>query len=357
MVCPSRTFAIYLLAYVAQFGKGRRFHFAIIGNNDLPTELQKLGTTLNVEFISENEIKSHQYSELITHSYFLFSAQSDFIASVNFKILTYYSDGIRNGFYGLPKIDSRLRKLIYFVLKLRESSFELSIPNSMKDLECEVVSLDQLSKIWDALDQSHDVTIPHIFTPGDLLIVMRYWSMPGSHYEFRPTLSLLDYLNEELVSVEGIDRVIYRADPRFDHGIGKLELQKLFGSKIEIVMWEDLFEARPNFIELMEPESVIYAGGKGPRYFFGFDSSLNVLVGSKWTETEILWPTHFAFENYFELARSTSFVDEQVSWMKTFGKIPSGVNDFEMTVGGFEIEQAVTKMMLESHNRDDYKQP
>ena len=43
--------------------------------------------------------------------------------------------------------------------------------------------------------------------------------------------------------------------------------------------------------------------------------------------------------------------------MKTFGKIPSGVNDFEMTVGGFEIEQAVTKMMLESHNRDDYKQP
>jgi hypothetical protein len=349
VLCPSRTFAIYLLAYVAQFGKGRRFHFLIVGNNNLPDEFLSIGITLNVEFISENEIQSHHYDELITHSYFLFSAQNDFIAELNFKVLTYYSDGIRNGFYGLPRIDSRLKKLIYFGLKLRESSFELSIPNSMKNLEHEVVNLDQLSKIWKILREDHDLVIPSIFTSSDLLIVMRYWGMPGSHYEFRPNLSLLDYLRDELENIDGVNRVIYRADPRFNHGIAKLELEKMFANKVAIIMWEDLFGAHPDFCELLEPESVIYAVGNGPKYFVGFDSSLNVLVKNNWIDTEILWPNNSIFERYFEYPRSTAIVDEQLNWMKVVGDNVSGASVIEITVDGFLIEQAITRIVLDSH--------
>jgi hypothetical protein len=338
-----------MLAYVAQFGKGRRFHFLIIGNNNLPDELLLLGINLNVEFISENEIRSHHYDELLTHSYFLFSAQKDFIAGVNFKVLTYYSDGIRNGFYGLPRIDSRLKKLIYFGLKLRESSFELSIPNSMKNLEHEVVDLDQLSKIWKTLREGRDMVIPSIFTSSDLLIVMRYWGMPGSHYEFRPNVSMLDYLGDQLEYIDEVNRVIYRADPRFDHGIAKLDLEKMFANKVEIIMWEDLFGEHPDFCELVEPESVIYAVGNGPKYFVGFDSSLNVLVRNNWIDTEILWPNHSVFERYFEFPRSTAIVDEQLNWMKAVGNNALGASVIEITVGGFPIEQAITRIVLDSH--------
>jgi hypothetical protein len=344
--CPNRLFAIYLLAYISGFGNGRRFQVVILGDPVIPNELMNLASNLKVTFIKEDEVTNQSYEELIIHSYSLFALQSSYILGIDFKALTFYSDGMRNGFYGLPRIDPRLKKLIYFGVELRETSFENCLPASMNAVVREVVSFAQLSKVWADLQKSSQPQVANVFTAKDLLLVMRYWNQPDWNYEFRPGLTLLQYLREELSSLDGIDRLIFRADPRVAPQIQSVHLKEVFAGQVEIVMWEDLFRQESELSELYEPESVIWSTSTGPRYFFGFDSSLNVLVGNKWRQTEILWPRRVVFSKYFDLARSSHLVSEQISWMKEVNHNSSQIENLKMRVEGFSIEQIITKITM-----------
>ena len=217
--CPNLLFAVYLLAYITGFGNGRRFQIVILGDPVTPLELMNLASNLKVTFIKEGEATKQSYEELIIHSYSLFVLQSSYIRGINFKVLTFYSDVMRNGFYGLPKIDPRLKELIYFGVELRETSFENCLPVSMSHIVREVVSFAQLSNVWGDLRQISQPIFPNDCTAKDLLLVMRYWNQPDWNYEFKPGLTLLQYLREELSNLDGIERLIFRADPRVAHQI------------------------------------------------------------------------------------------------------------------------------------------
>jgi hypothetical protein len=348
IICPSRVFVVYLLAYLAEYGNGRNFQILIMSDQDIPMALKQMSKELNSSFVSKDEINRHHYEELVIHSFFLFSSQQSFLATIDFTSLTFYSDGIRNGLYGLPIIDRRLDKLIYFGLKLHEQSFEQSLPTSPTQINTEVVSLEQIGKTWKYLKEISQVIIPEVFKQKDLLLTMRYWAMPSSHYEIRQDRNLKDYLCEEFSKLGDFTRVVFRLDPRFNHLIGITELQKVFGSKIEIVLWEELFSADTDFPELLEPESVIWNTKNHPGLFFGFDSSLNVLVGNVWARTTIIWPNQSIYEEYFKWPRSTVFVSEQVQWMKAVKNVLLERNDFEIEIDGFAIEESITQMYLRS---------
>ena len=346
--CPNRLFAIYLLAYISEFGNGRQFQIVILGDPVIPSELMNLASSLKATFIEENEVRNQSYEELLIHSYSLFALQTGYIQGINFKVLTFYSDGMRNGFYGLPSIDPRLKKLIYFGVELRETSFENSLPASMNTIVREVVSFAQLGNVWGALRQGSQHKIPNALTDKDLLLVMRYWDQPNWNYDFKPGLTLLQYLREELSNLDGIERLIFRADPRVAHQIQSIDLKELFAGQVEIVMWEDLFHQESELIELYEPESFMWSTSTGPRYFFGFDSSLNILAGKRWRQTEILWPDREIFSEYFSLPRSSHLVSEQISWMKEVNDSSAQLEKKQIRVEGFSIEQIITKITMSS---------
>jgi hypothetical protein len=349
VVCPSRLFAVYLLSYVQTFGIGRKFHFVISGLSEAPNDLISLAKKYGVTFIPEEEIQKTKYEELIIHSYFQFHNQQRFISSINFRTLTLYSDGVRNGFYGLPNLNPKLAKVISFGLSLRETSFEVCIPNGFEQLVHEVVSLNQISITWNLLQQISGITISNPFTSNDLLIVMRYWGLPDSIYEFRQEISILDYLKEEFSRGYIPDRVIFRRDARFDQNISLEQLKKLFPHTTEFIMWEELFGSQGDFPELTEPESVIFGVGGRPGYFFGFDSSLNVLVGRYWEKTKILWPQPQVFRRFFKFPRSSQHVEEQSIWMKAFVECHPVEGIVELKTSGLPIEQHLTQTSLRLH--------
>jgi hypothetical protein len=350
IVCPTRIFAIYLLAYISEFGNGQRYHIVILGDPTIPSEILNLASKMRVTFIKEVDARNEMYDELLIHSYALFEFQRSYIDGTNFKTLSFYSDGMRNGLYGLSKIDSRLGKLIYFGVELVETSFENSLPASMDTLKREVVSFSCLENIWNKLRHESKAAVPRLFTSKDLLLVMRYWDTPDMHYEFRSNLRLSQYLSDELSGLDDIERIIFRADPRYVNQVSIIELKELFGAGVEIVLWEDLFKQETELIELFEPESVIWSTSDGPGYFFGFDSSLNVLVANKWPQTKIIWPDSEIFSSYFSLPRSTHLVSEQISWMKLLDNQLVHIDPIKIKVDGFSIEQVITKIFISSKN-------
>ncbi len=346
VVCPSRLFAIYLLSYVRTFGNGRKFHFVILDSSEPTKEILELAAKYNVVFISNEKKSETKYLELIIHSYSEFHNQQKYISSIDFKILTLYSDGIRNGFYGLPKIDKKLKKLIHFGLFLKETSFEMSIPSGFAELNHEVVELHHIKNTWFDLQQLSENQKGDVFNATDLVIVMRYWGLPDSIYEFKEDLSILDYLKQEISDLHCFNRVIYRSDPRFDHHIDRKDLINIFPNVSEIVFWEDMFGSYGDFSELTAPESVIFNSTDSPGYFFGFDSSLNILVGKEWEKTNIIWPQPENFRPFFKYSRSCQHVEEQTTWMKTFNERGSNNILFEPNVSGHAIEQHLTEMNL-----------
>lgn len=342
IVCPSRQFGVYMLAYIKEFGLGRQFEILIPDNSEVPHQLEQMAQELGAIFVAPEVIYSKTYDELLIHSYFKFELQIPYMLSIKFKSLTFYSDGLRNGVYGLPTLDARLKKLVYFGFKLREESFESSIPQSLEGIEYEVVAFKTMEDIWHKIHELKIDKIPNLFRQTDLLLVMRYWGMPGPSYQFAENRSVLDYLREEFLDIPTFDRVIYRAHPWFDHKISKEQLQDLVGHDVEVVMWNDLFEFYKPFPEVHEPERVIYTCTDSPGLFFGFDSSLNILVSEKWPSTRIVWPNPDKFSKYFDLPRSTNIVNEQIEMMKQYGFHRRKKDVAELSVRGFEISAAIT---------------
>ena len=185
VICPSRAFAIYLLAFIEEFGKGEVFHLIISDSKILPTELIKLASKLNSKFVSQDEAQNEFYDDLIIHSYAMWSKESEIVSKFNFDTLIYFADGLRNGFYGLPSLSYKLRKLIYFGFILREKSFSLLRDRSYNELDTQVVSWHQLRTTWLQLIELSSVENMHEFTDIDIVLTMRYWSLDSALYRFK----------------------------------------------------------------------------------------------------------------------------------------------------------------------------
>jgi hypothetical protein len=335
-----------MLAYIKQFGFGRQFKILIANGAEATHELEQLAQRLGAEFIAPEEIHLETYEELLIHSYFKFDLQISYIASIKFKYLTYYSDGLRNGLYGLPTLDARLHKLIYFGFKLREESFESCVPQSLKEVESETVTFNTIENIWHEIHESTTGSVPFFFRETDLLLVMRYWGMPGPYYQFSEDLNILDYLKEEFSELPTFNRLIFRPHPLFDHKITKHDLQILLGDQIEVVMWEEVFQVDSSLSEISEPESIIYNNKQSPGLFFGFDSSLNILVAEKWSNTRIIWPDRYKYSKYFLLHRSSEVVHEQIRMMQEFLHYSSESEVVELDVAGYGISNIISSMSL-----------
>ena len=353
IVCPSRLFAIYMLAYIDEFGLGRKFEIFVANKSSIPEELDTLANLLNSRFINEHDLKDRRYDELIIHSYFNFGLQTSFIEHISFDRLGYFSDGFRNGLYGLPKIDSRLHKLIYFGVKIKEKSFEDGLSVSIEKLESEVVSLSNVRKIWMGLLESNPIASDAYFNSSDFLLVMRYWGQPGVHYPFMIGKTMQGYLRDELSGLHPYKRLIYRSHPQFNHEIQKSELQRIVGDKVEVVLWEELFKPAPHFPELREPEAMIWRSSIGPGLFFGFDSSLNLLVSKNWSQTKIVWPREVNYSEYFEIPRTTNVVSEQIKWMRELTESSEKVEKpLSFRTNGSGMNEVVSASMLWSMNSE-----
>jgi hypothetical protein len=351
VLCPSRTFAVYLLAYIQEFGEGKKFHMIVSGVREVPAELLNLGSKVNTEFVSQEQIEGVAYEELIMHSYALWHKQSEFISGIDFNSMSFYSDGLRNGFYGLPSLNNKLEKLIHFGFMLREKSFELLTQNGKEDLQRQVVSWHQLKKTWLQLLGTSNKTSHSNFMEDDLVVTMRHWSMESlPFYRFKELNSVHDYLKSELTNLGGIKRVIFRSHPWFDDQFSHSDLVEVFGSDVEIVTWENVFTPNLDFPELTQPEAVFWQTNQGPGFFFGFDSSLVLLVSQEFKETEILWPDRRNYAPYFHTKASVELVDEQIQWMRQIAKLNLNINSkvAEVDVDGFPMASLVTTMMLEN---------
>ena len=72
IVCPSKVLAVYMLAYIQEYGKGGSFHIVVNGVKTFPTEMVTLANRLDSKFIQEEDLFNFSYEELIIHSYFKF---------------------------------------------------------------------------------------------------------------------------------------------------------------------------------------------------------------------------------------------------------------------------------------------
>jgi len=350
IVCHNRSFAVYLMAYIKEFGEKREFEVFIKGEPQIPIELRTVALSLNARFVSKQEIYKKTYSELIIDSFFDFGLQTSIISKIQFRDLSLFTDGLRNGFHSLPTVDLRLSKLIYFGVMLHEEAFENGLPRQLEKLRREVVPFDCIQSIWHSLQCFNSEVNSLEFESSDLLLVMRYWAMPAGHYQFRAQKKMTDYLSEELAKLPDVGRLIYRAHPLINHQIEKGDLSKFMGDQVEIVLWEEFCKPQRQFIEIGEPESVIYGSSNGPGQFFGFDSSLNVLVSKKWPDTKIIWPDSSRYNEYFETRRSTKVVDETISWMKGFEsqskKPDTGV--IELSIDGSAMSDVISGMVIDA---------
>jgi hypothetical protein len=123
-------------------------------------------------------------------------------------------------------------------------------------------------------------------------------------------------------------------------------LQKLVGDEVEVIIWEDIFLVDGDLPEVNEPESVIYRNAQSPGLFFGFDSSLNVLVAEKWPTTQIIWPDPSKYSKYFLMQRSSVIVHEQIQMMQKYELQSSESEGIELKVGGHGISSMLSSVAL-----------
>lgn len=225
------------------------------------------------------------------------------------------------------------------------------MPQSLKEIENETVVFNTMEDIWHEIHEPRIGGIPFIFQQTDLLLVMRYWGMPGPSYQFVKNYNIREYLKEEISEIPNFNRLIYRSLPWLDHQIDNEKLQNLVNGNVEVIMWNDIFETYQSFLEADEPESLIYRSVDSPGVFFGFDSSLNILVSEKWPSTKIVWPDHNKFSKYFDLTRSTNLVSEQIEMMKQFNSSQRKGDVIELKVGGHEISSITSSRALQPESK------
>jgi hypothetical protein len=349
VVCPSRLFAIYLLAYVREFGMGETHHFLIENRERVPEVLKKLALNLNCHFLDEPNY-SEFYDEIIVHSYFLFSKQKDYVLSFNFGAVSIYADGLRNGVYLLPRIYHDVKSIIYFgYIQNSESSGDFKSRDN-GPVEIKVVSWRELEKVWQDLQATRTAATGAGLESSDLLLVMRYWGEESNFYEFKSNLSILDYLEEELGSIKQHSRLVYRMHPGFKFQLTESDLLRSLTGVTRIRNWDDLFCEDSDFPELTSPEAILWTASQSPKTFFGFDSSLGLPVGLKHPKTNLLWPTPAIYKKYFKSAVSEKIVSEHTSLMSSAMQliVNRDMENVAISSSGYPIDGVISRMLIES---------
>jgi hypothetical protein len=339
IICPSRLFVVYLLAYLNKYQDDSEYEIHVLGSVNIPNELIDLGNSYNCRFVSEAEALCKVYEEVICHSSFQVDPFITLNSRIEYRAMTLYADGLRNGFYTNAQIDDKITKLIYFGFILRDSSFDEGISSRLRSMESRVVSMQDIGLIWKKLASKVLDTKNFQFKSGDLLLVMRYWGKEGTQYAFKESDNISTYLSEEMKFARSYSRVIIKSHPWFNTQLNELDLKLVFSEGVEVVTWEDIAPPSSDFPELVEPESVLWNSINSPDYFFGFDSTLNILVGQLHPRTHILWPTKALYSKLFDLPRSSRIVGDQVSWIQEYLLKISEKNqlDLEMEINGAAI--------------------
>jgi hypothetical protein len=318
VICPSRLFVIYLLAYLNKHRGDSEYEILVLGLVSIPKELIELGNSYNCQFVSEVEVLRKVYEEVICHSSFQADPFYDLVNRIKYRQMTLYADGLRNGFYANSQVDDKVTRLIYFGFILRDESFDEGISSKLRNIELCVVGMQDIGLIWNKLSSQVFNGVDFQFKSGDLLLVMRYWGKEGTQYTFKELASILDYMSEEVKFAKNYSRVIIKSHPWFNTQLEGMDLKHVFSAGIEVVTWEDIVPSSIDFPELVEPESILWNSINSPDYFFGFDSTLNILIGQLHPRTQILWPTKALYSKLFDMPRSSRIVDDQVSWMQEY---------------------------------------
>ena len=354
IVCPSRLFAVYLLAYIHGETAISEYEIVIEGLEKIPIELTQIAETLNAKFILESQMYEKSYEEVLIHSYFKFNFQQEYISKLKFKSLSLFADGMRNGLYVLLPIHTKVKKIIYFGFKVVDQSFSRVLKHSGLDTKVKIVSWEAIGYIWRELFKLKGNSVSKNMSSDDFLLTMRYWGIDSSQYSFKPQVSVIEYIRDELSHLKKFQRLIFRPHPWIQNDIKKQELGVIFGPGVQIEFWDDFFNPYPDFPELTEPEAILWNVQGSPKYFFGFDSSLNILVNQEHPSTRIIWPNETLYANFFERPRSIEIVREQVNLMKSISSHNlrmTQIND-GFSIDGTAMEAALTQKVIEGWTRE-----
>jgi hypothetical protein len=93
VVIPSNTFAIYLIAYIKEYGSESKFDVFFDRDRNLPDYLLQEFQSLDCTIATRESLLENSYSELVIHSFASFENQLEILESVRYEKLTLYSDG------------------------------------------------------------------------------------------------------------------------------------------------------------------------------------------------------------------------------------------------------------------------
>ncbi len=348
VVCPNRLFAIYMLAFVKQFGNAEKFHFVICNSISIPKELRSAGEELEVEFIDERQSQLNSYDRLFIHSYFKLHLQQRYVSTFSFKELYFFADGLRGGFYGLPELDNRLKGLIYFGFVVKEDSFFNLIHELGSQLLIRTVLFTEIKNIWIKVQSKSNLPLDNLLSSRDLLLVMRYWGVVSHQYRFKENLDIYDYLRGELSKYEHFDRIVLRKHPHFPKDIEMSELKRIVPESCALVLWEDIVSVDKHFPELTEPESILMSSANSPGLFLGFDSSLNIVVSKLHPQTQIIWPDTSKLQTFFRSHHSLEIVNDQVKLMSNAELCADNEQQpvQEFSIRGVGMQTLLTRLIL-----------
>jgi hypothetical protein len=230
-----------------------------------------------------------------------------------------------------------------------DQSFSRVLKQSGLDTKVKIVSWEAIGYIWRELFNLKGNSVSKNMSSDDFLLTMRYWGIDSSQYSFKPQVSVIDYIRDELSHLKKFQRLIFRPHPWFQNDIKKQELGVIFGPGVQIEFWDDLFNPYPDFPELIAPEAILWNVQGSPKYFFGFDSPLNILVNQEHPSTRIIWPNETIYANFFERPRSIEIVREQVNLMKSISSHNlrmTQIND-GFSIDGTAMEAALTQIVIE----------
>ena len=349
IICKTRLSLIYILAYIRK-SKTEQFYELVI-DEKISEKLMNYLENNKIKIIDKKDISKTKYYKLIINSYDNFIEQNQIIGSVNFTKIVFYSDLLRNGMYSFPQWRFKVDELVYFGFWLREKSFEDYL-ESNSEPKITIIKMTEIETVWkDLINYFGKINIVNKSLQRSSLIVMRYWGEMKPNYTFKEQLNINNYLIEEIQSQNFGERIVIRSHPWAKEGGNQIKYREIEQSVAKkIYDWNHVFDPIVEFPELNSPESLIWQNKFLFENYFGFDSSLNILVGLKNTKTKIYFPQKNIYEKYFIKPAITNKVTEQIylqkKCIKLFRQLPIKQTK-EVITPGWYYQNLITEINLD----------